>query len=108
MRLFWSLVKVGIVLAIGVPLAFIVLATTFGILGAVLGLAFLVLRVAVVCAIVWLLFRIAFGLLGGGSGGRKKESRVETLKPLPPVDPHYEAALRELDREFSADSPQRR
>src|SRR5689334_21804190 len=99
MRLLGKLVKIGIVLAIGLPLAFILLATSLGILGAVLGLAFLVLRVAVVCAIIWLLVRIAIGMFGGGSSSKRKEVRVESLKPLPPVDPHYEAALRELDKE---------
>jgi hypothetical protein len=108
MRLLWKIIKVGIVLAIGLPLAFIVLATSMGILGAVMGLAFLVLRVAVICAVLWLVVRFAISLFTGKSESSKTVYKAEPLKPLAPVDPHYEAALRELDKEFSADGPRSR
>src|SRR5689334_25302409 len=108
MRLLWKIIKVGIVLAIGLPIAFILLATSLGILGALMGLAFLVLRVAIICAVLWLIIRFAISLFTGKSDSSKTVYKAEALKPPPPVDPHYEAALRELDKEFSADVPRSR
>jgi hypothetical protein len=103
MRLLWKVLKVGLVLAIGLPLAIIAVGMSLGLLGALVGLAVLVLRVAIVCAIVWLAVRFAMSLLSGGSARPNRvESLQPSLKPPPPVDPHYEAALRELDREFPA------
>lgn len=96
MRLLWTLLKVVIALCLVIPISIIVLATVLGVFGALLGLAFLALRVAVVGLIAYGVFRLATALFRG-SGTRSQPAEV---KPLPLVDPYYEAAKRELDREL--------
>ena len=96
MRLLWTFVKVIVGLAIIIPLSLIILATALGIFGALVGLAFLVLRLAIVGLVVF----GAFKLLAALFGGSRKDAPVEPVKALPPVDPYYEAAKRELDREL--------
>jgi len=98
MKVLWTLLKVVIGLVVVVPIAIIVLATALGILGAVVGLAVLALKVAVFGLIGWAAFRLIGHLICGRSHSSRK-SRVAEL-PLAPVDPHYEAAMRELDREL--------
>jgi hypothetical protein len=95
MRLLWTLLKVVIGLAIVLPVSIIVLATVLGVFGALLGLAILALRLAVVGLIAWGAFRLVAGLMRGS-----KRSQRDDVKPLPAPDPHYEAAMRELDREL--------
>ncbi len=95
MRLLWTLVKIVLALALVVPISIIVLATVLGVFGALLGLAFLALRLAVVGLIVWGVFRLAVRLFGG----RKRPEPIK-VRELPPPDPHFEAAMRELDREL--------
>jgi hypothetical protein len=95
MRLLWTLLKVVIALVLVIPVSIIVLATALGLFGALLGLAVLTLRLAVVGLICWGVFRLATSLFGGSSRSRPNE-----VRELPPVDPHYEAAMRELDREL--------
>lgn len=96
MKVLWTLVKVALGLALVVPIAIIVLATALGLLGALLGLAVLTLKLAVVGLIAWGIFRVGVALLGG-----RKQPAPPKLKELPPVDPYYEAAKRELDRELA-------
>ncbi len=72
------------------------LATALGILGALVGVAVLVLKLAVFGFVGWVAFRLIARLVRGPSRDRRKGSIAE----LPPVDPHYEAAMRELDREL--------
>src|SRR5262245_24485004 len=96
MRILWTLAKVVIVLAIGIPLSIIVLATALGVLGALVGLAILALKVAVAGLICWGVFRLVAGLFRGSA----PRPRPPVIAQLPPVDPHYEAAMRELDREL--------
>jgi ABC-type transport system involved in cytochrome c biogenesis permease subunit len=96
MKTLWTLVKIVIALAIAIPISIIVLATALGILGVLVGIAFLVLKVAVVGLVAWGAFRLIRRLLGGPARG----DRSPTIRELPPVDPHYEAAMRELDREL--------
>ena len=96
MRVLWTMVKVVLGLAIAIPVGIIVLATALGLFGAMVGLAFLALRVAVFCLIAWGMFVVARTLL---FGKRSPAPRVEP-RQLPPVDPYYEAARRELDREL--------
>jgi hypothetical protein len=96
MRVLWKLVKVAVALALVIPVSIIVLATALGVLGGLLGLAFLALKLAVVCFIAWGLFRLATSLLRG----RPRHPGPHKVKELPAVDPHYEAAMRELDREL--------
>ena len=95
MRTIWTLLKVIIGLAIAIPLAIVIFATTLGVLGAVIGLAFIALKVAIVALIAVSLIRLASRLFGSKSGPVEPYA-----KALPPVDPHYAAAMRELDREL--------
>ena len=97
MRLLWNLFKVVIVLALAIPISIIVLATALGILGALVGFAILALKVAVIALVGWGVFRVITHLLGGPTKGEKT-----TVHQLPPVDPHYEAAMRELDRDLGS------
>ena len=95
MRLLWTVLKVVVGLAIAIPIAIIVLATALGILGALVGLAVLALKLAFFALVAWGLFRLATRIFGGPP--RPERSALEAL---PPADPHYEAAMRELDREL--------
>lgn len=94
MRLLWTLLKVVIALALVVPVSIIVLATVLGVFGALLGLAILALRVALVGLLCLGAFRLVALLMRGPT------PRQSEIKSLPAVDPHYEAAMRELDREL--------
>ena len=94
MRIIWTLVKVIVGLAIAIPLALIVLSTAVGIFGALIGLAFFALRIAVL---------VLLGVLGFKLVGRLFRSTPAPRPALPPpapVDPHYEAAMRELEQEL--------
>jgi hypothetical protein len=95
MRLLWTLLKVVIGLAIAIPLGIIVLGTALGILGALIGLAVIVLKLAVlgVCGLV--LFRVARFFFG--SSPKPQPRPVGELRP---VDPYYTQAMRELDSEL--------
>ena len=96
MGMLWKLVKIVIALALAVPLSITVLATALGVLGALMGLAILTLKLAVVGVVAWGMFRLAaFLLRGTRSPGKRAE-----IRQLPPVDPYYEVAMRELDREL--------
>jgi hypothetical protein len=96
MKVLWTLLKVALALALLIPVSIIVLATAVGVLGALVGLAFLTLRIAVVALIAYGVFR----LFAWAFGGKKKPVPAESLRELPKVDPYYEASLRELDREL--------
>ncbi len=98
MKVLWTLLKVVIAVLVVVPLSIIVLATALGILGALVGLAVLALKLAVFGLIGWAAFRLIGHLVCGRSHSRSK-SHVAELPPSP-VDPHYEAAMRELDQEL--------
>jgi ABC-type transport system involved in cytochrome c biogenesis permease subunit len=96
MKVLWTLVKVVIALALAIPISIIVLATALGVLGALVGIAFLALKLAVFGLVGWGVFRLLTRLLGGPA----RVERMDGAKQLAPVDPHYEAAMRELDREL--------
>lgn len=96
MRILWNILKVCVALALGIPLAIIVLATGLGILGALVGIAVMMLKLAIVALLGWGAFRLLRALMGGSS---KRPQEYEPIK-LPPVDVHYESAMRELDREL--------
>jgi hypothetical protein len=96
MRLLWTLLKVALALALVIPVSIIVLATALGVLGALFGLAMLVLRIAVVGLIGWGAFRLISRLFREPA----PRSRPDEIRALPTVDPHYEAAMRELDQEL--------
>jgi hypothetical protein len=96
MRMLWKFVKVAVALALAIPLSIIVLAVALGVLGGLLGLAVLVLKLAVVGLLAWGAIRLVSGLVCGHARGPKPRK----LEELPAPDPHYEAAMRELDREL--------
>lgn len=96
MKLLWTVMKVALVLVLAIPVAIIVLATALGIFGALLGLAIFTLRLAVVGLIVWGGFKLVSYLVRGG----RRPAPPAEVRSLPPRDPHYEAAMRELDREL--------
>jgi hypothetical protein len=96
MRMLWAFLKIVLALALAIPLSIILLATALGILGALLGVAILALKVAVFGLVGWGVFRLIKRLLGSPTNGEPRRA----MKQLPPVDPHYEAAMRELDREL--------
>lgn len=98
MRIIWTLFKIVIALALVIPISIIVLATALGILGALIGVAILSLKVAVLALIGYGMFRLVARLLGG------PKNTPKPIESLPPVDPHYEAAMRELDRELGGTS----
>ena len=88
------IITVLLALVVGIPLAFIALSVTLGLMTALVGLA---IRVAIVGLCLYGGFRLAAALLGGG----KRKSVPPAPEALPtPVDPYYEAAKRELDREL--------
>ena len=95
MRALWTLMKVVIALAVAIPLCILALALGLGILGALIGIAIVTLKFAVLALIGWGVFRVLARLFGGPSVPRPK-----VASELPPVDRHYEAAMRELDREL--------
>ena len=98
MRLLWTLLKVVIVLALVIPASIIVLGMVLGLFGALLGLAIMALRIAVVGLIGYGVIRLGMRLFRGRRPTPRP--RAEPIKELPPVDPYYNAAMRELDREL--------
>ena len=56
------------------------------------------LALAIPISIIVLATALGFRLMGRLLGGSAK--REERITQLPPVDPHYEAAMRELEREL--------
>lgn len=96
MRALWTLTKVLLALAVGIPIAIIALSVVFGVMGAIVGLAILALRIAIVGLVVWGVFRLAVALFGGAP--RRSKPRAAELPE--PVDPYVEIATRELDREL--------
>jgi len=95
MRALWTLVKIVVGLAVAIPLGIVALAISLGILGGLIGLAVLTLKLACVGLVGYGLFRLARGLFGSTPTPPPK-----TLRELRPVDPYYDAAMRELDAEM--------
>ncbi|HEY2376400.1 MAG TPA: hypothetical protein VGH98_10540 [Gemmatimonadaceae bacterium] len=95
MRVLWAFLKIVIVLALAIPVSILMLATALGVLGALVGIAILALKLAFVALVGWGAFRLIARLVNGPS----KQNR-SMLGERAPVDPHYEAAMRELDREL--------
>ena len=90
--------KIVIALAIAIPVSIIVLGTALGILGAMVGLAIIALKFAIIGLVAWGAFRFVARLVGGSAGTVHRQAIPEA----PPVDRHYEAAMRELDQELRA------
>jgi len=99
MRILWTLLKVIIGLAIAIPLGILALALTVGVVGTLVGLAFLVLKLAVVGFLGYGAFRLLRGMLTPSP-----KLSAPTMRELPAADPYYDAAMRELDRELGIKS----
>ena len=97
MRILWTLLKVIIGLAIAIPVAFLALALTAGLVGTLIALAVIALKLAIVGCVAYGLFRLGRAIF------------APSPKPAPPPaaelsaplrDPYYDAAVRELDAEL--------
>jgi hypothetical protein len=95
MRIFWTLFKVFVGLAIAVPIGILILALTAGLVGTLFSLAFIALRLALVGLVGYGLFRLGRHLFAPAP-------RAPVVRPreLPASDPYYDAAMRELDTEL--------
>jgi hypothetical protein len=96
MKVLWTLFKIVIALALAIPISIVVLATALGILGALVGIAVLALKLVVFGLVGWGAFRLISRLVGGAPNVKHRS----TVTELPAPDPHYDAAMRELDREL--------
>lgn len=92
MKVLWMLLKVAVALVLVIPVSLLVL----GVFGAVLGLAFMLLRVALIGLLAYGAFKLVWRLMRG-------PARVESkaTPQLGAVDPYYQAAMRELDRDIA-------
>ena len=97
MRVVWTLLKVIIGLAIAIPVAFLALALTAGLVGTLIALAVIALKLAIVGAIGYGLFRLARAVLAPSRNVPPAPIRELST---PARDPYYEAAVRELDAEL--------
>jgi hypothetical protein len=95
MRVLWTLVKVIIGLAIAIPVGFLALTLTVGVVGTLLGLAVFALRLACIGLVGYGVYRLARLLFGSSS-----KAATAPIRELPQRDPYYEAAMRELDAEM--------
>ncbi len=95
MKLLWTLAKVVIVLALAIPVSLIVLTTALGIFGVLVGLVAIAVRLAVVAGIAYVAYRVIKALVSGPA---------DVSRPMqidaPRVDPYYEAAVKEVDRDI--------
>jgi hypothetical protein len=97
MRILWTLLKVMIGLAVAIPVAFLALALTAGLVGTLVALAFIALKLAIVGCLGYGLFRLARAVLAPSP----KAAPAPVLEPSTPTpDPYYNAAVRELDAEL--------
>jgi hypothetical protein len=97
MRVLWTLLKVTIGLAIALPVAFMALALAAGLVGTLVVLAVIALKLAIVGAIGYGLFRLARAVIAPPRNVPPAPIR-ELSTPV--RDPYYEAAMRELDAEL--------
>jgi hypothetical protein len=96
-RLLWTLFKIVIGLAIAIPLGLLAMGLVFGLIGTVVGLLAIAVRLAVFGLVGYGVYRVARFVFAPSSRSR---THVETPAALPPADPYYTAAMRELDAEL--------
>ena len=89
MKVLWALLKVAVALVLFIPVGLLML----GVIGTVLGLAFLLARVA----LIGLLAFGAFKLIARAMRGPAPRVEPKVTPQLSSADPYYEAAMRELD-----------
>ena len=97
MRIFWTLIKVVIGLAIAIPVGMFVLALTAGVVTTLIGIAILALRLAVFGLVAYGAYRLVRFVFAPS-----KKVSAPPMRELPPRDPYYDAALRELDAELGS------
>ena len=92
MKVLWTLLKVAVALVLLIPLSLLML----GVFGTVLGIAIMLLRLALIGLVAYGAFKLVARLMRGPA------PRVEpkTTPRLSSVDPYYQAAMRELDEEL--------
>ena len=93
MRVLGTLLKVVVSLMLLIPVSLLVL----GIFGTVMGLAVMFVRLALIGLMAFGAFKL-IGRLTRGRGSRAERSQIPRLAP---VDPYYQAAMRELDRDLA-------
>ena len=98
MRILWTLFKVILGLAIAIPVGIMVLALTGVVVGTFLAIAFLALRLAIIGFVGYGIFKLAKHLFFSPPVAAPR------MHDLPPVDPYYQAAVRELDAELGTRS----
>jgi len=94
MRILWTLFKIILGLAIAIPVGIIALGLTVGVVGALVGLAVMALKLACVAFVGYGLYRLARHMVAPAPRPAPSSPK------LPPVDPYYEAAMRDLDAEL--------
>jgi hypothetical protein len=94
MKVLWTLLKVAVALVLVIPVSLLVL----GVFGAVLGLAVLLLRVALIGLVAFGAFKLVARFLRGPA---PRVEPKETRQLSTPSDPYYQAAMRELDRDIA-------
>jgi hypothetical protein len=98
MRILWTLFKVILGLAIAIPVGIMALALTGAVVGTLIAFAFLALRLAIIGFVGYGIFRLAKHLFFPAPAPAPR------MYDLPPVDPYYQAAVRELDAELGTRS----
>jgi hypothetical protein len=97
MRALWTLLKVMIGLAVAIPVAFLALALTAGLVGTLFAVLVIAVKLAIVGAIGYGLYRLARAMFAPSPKAPSAPIR-ELSTPAP--DPYYDAAVRELDAEL--------
>ena len=89
MKVLWKLMKVAVALVLVIPVSLLML----GVFGTVLGLAIMLLRIALIGLLVFGAFKLVARLM------RDPAPPVEPKETprLGSQDPYYQAAMRELD-----------
>ena len=95
MRILWTLLKVIVGLAIAIPVGFLVLALAAGVLGALVGLAMLAVKLALIGLAGYAVYRVAKHIFAPAP-----KSSAPVHRELPASDPYYDAAMRELNSEL--------
>lgn len=96
-RVLWTLFKIMIGLAIAIPLGFFAITLALGVVGTAVALAVMAVRLGVLALVGYGVYRVGRFLFGRG---RRSPKHAEPPAALPPVDPYYVAAMRELDAEL--------
>ena len=97
MRILWNLLKIVVGAAILIPLGLFMLALAFGLLGTLVGLALVAVKLAVLGLVSYGVYRVARMFF---SSSNSKPATSPPVRSLPPRDPYYDAAMRELDAEI--------